>query len=547
MEQYINSLHLPTNLTVRCITSSSCLTQGDALREIDSMNLIRSDPFIMINGDVISNMNLGKAIAFHKERRRADPNAIMTVTLKEVTKHCGLRTISDDLVVAVDSSTSQIVLFDNSISETSVKLPKEVIFDHNSIDIRTDLLDCQIDICSPELLLQFSDNFDYQDIRKHFIQSEVVNWELGQHLFAYVIQSEYAARVHDPRTYDYVSRDIINRWVYPMVPDAHLLADFSYTQHNHFIYKENDVKVARSARIGKCVVLGRGTVLEEGVQVSNCVIGPNCTIKKGANLSHCHVWAGVVIESNANIVYSIIGDKCVIKEGANIGKGSLLSGGVVIGKGVQIPPFTRLSSKHTYCCSDDEMDSDSDESASGDSENDTAATLNRYPYDSAVVGVDGIGYVWKFDADDLGADFGLDEDGDEELDNDDEDRGTSKAHMFPSGNGKVEALWATSMGCDDQEAWKNRLWTTMDAPVEEEDSDDDSDSEDDDAMGRGDNGNMHDSREGVYTVDPFQVSVSEWIVTGHEQNDSADNLLLEIKGLKFAQNKVGPTKCSCFL
>ena len=188
MEEYIAGLHLPANLSVRCITSTACLTQGDALREIDAMNLIRSDPFIMINGDVISNMNLSKAISFHQERRRADPNAIMTVVMKEVTKHTGLRTIADDLVVAVDSNTSQIVLFDNTISAREVKLPKEVIFDHNSIDIRTDLLDCQIDICSPELLLQFSDNFDYQDIRKHFIQSEVVNWELGQHLFAYVIQ-----------------------------------------------------------------------------------------------------------------------------------------------------------------------------------------------------------------------------------------------------------------------------------------------------------------------------------------------------------------------
>mmetsp|Transcript_23428 Transcript_23428/g.39739 ORF Transcript_23428/g.39739 Transcript_23428/m.39739 type:complete len:780 (+) Transcript_23428:64-2403(+) len=531
MEQYINSLHLPTNLNVRCITSSSCLTQGDALREIDSMNLIRSDPFIMINGDVISNMNLSKAIAFHKERRRADPNAIMTLTMKEVTKHSGLRSISDDLVVAVDSNTSQIVLFDNSISETAVQLPKEVIFDHNSIDIRTDLLDCQIDICSPELLLQFSDNFDYQDIRKHFIQSEVVNWELGQHLFAYVIQSEYAARVHDPRTYDNVSRDVISRWVYPMVPDAHLLADFSYTQHKHFIYKENNVKVARSARVGKCVVLGRGTVLEEGVQVSNCVIGPNCTIKKGAQLSHCHLWENVVVESNVNIVYSIVGDRCVLKEGACIGRGSLLSGGVVIGKGVEIPPYSRLSSKHVTSCSDDD-ESDSDES-SGDSEGDTKSL--RHPYDSDVVGSDGVGYLWKFDGDEVAAEFGFDEDSDDDLDNDDNGTAT-RAHMLPTGSERVEALWATSMGCKEQEAWKHHLWSTMEAPVEEEDSDEESESDGDEQEGgmntsRGDDGKME------YAVDPFTVSVSEWIVTGHEQNDSADNLLLEIKGLKFAQNK----------
>ena len=28
------------------------------------------------------------------------------------------------------------------------------------------LLDCHVDVCSPEVLFAFSDNFDYQDIRK---------------------------------------------------------------------------------------------------------------------------------------------------------------------------------------------------------------------------------------------------------------------------------------------------------------------------------------------------------------------------------------------
>jgi translation initiation factor eIF-2B subunit epsilon len=55
--------------------------------------------------------------------------------------------------------------------------------------IRTDLLDCNVDICSPEMMLQFSDNFDYQDIRKDFIKNEVVNWELGMHVYGYILNS----------------------------------------------------------------------------------------------------------------------------------------------------------------------------------------------------------------------------------------------------------------------------------------------------------------------------------------------------------------------
>lgn len=62
IQRYVNGSKWPSTITVRCINSASCLSAGDALRELDSLGLIRSDPFILISGDVISNMDLKKAI-----------------------------------------------------------------------------------------------------------------------------------------------------------------------------------------------------------------------------------------------------------------------------------------------------------------------------------------------------------------------------------------------------------------------------------------------------------------------------------------------------
>lgn len=189
IQDFINGLKLPSNLTVKCIFSRACLSQGDALRELDALGMVRSDPFILINGDVISNMDLKKAIAFHKSRRQEDGNCIMTCVLKQVQQRgAGVRPLSDDLVVGMDRHSGQLLLFDSDVSQSSVSVPAEIFVEHPGLVLRTDLLDCQIDICSPELLLQFSDNFDYQDIRKHFIKNEVVNWELGEHLYGYIIQ-----------------------------------------------------------------------------------------------------------------------------------------------------------------------------------------------------------------------------------------------------------------------------------------------------------------------------------------------------------------------
>jgi len=39
--------------------------------------------------------------------------------------------------------------------------------------LRSDLLDCHVDICSPEVLWRFSENFDYLELRKGFLASEV--------------------------------------------------------------------------------------------------------------------------------------------------------------------------------------------------------------------------------------------------------------------------------------------------------------------------------------------------------------------------------------
>lgn len=162
VQAYINNSKWPSSIAVRCITSTACLSAGDALRELDSMGVIRSDPFILISGDVISNMDLQKAIKFHKEKRKSDNNAIMTVVLKRVQRTAGVKPVMDDLIVALDRNTSQLLFYEDSVQNDTMSIPREIMEEHPGLICRSDLLDCHVDICSPELLLQFSDNFDYQ-------------------------------------------------------------------------------------------------------------------------------------------------------------------------------------------------------------------------------------------------------------------------------------------------------------------------------------------------------------------------------------------------
>lgn len=51
--------------TVTPVISEGCMSMGDALRDIDAKNVIRSD-FILIYGDVVSNIKLQSILEDHK-------------------------------------------------------------------------------------------------------------------------------------------------------------------------------------------------------------------------------------------------------------------------------------------------------------------------------------------------------------------------------------------------------------------------------------------------------------------------------------------------
>jgi hypothetical protein len=63
-----------------------------------------------------------------------------------------------------------------------------------------------------------------------------------------VIDGEYAARVRDLNTYKAVSRDIINRWVHPLVPDNNFLGISTYRHHRGAVYQEQGTSIHRYAQ-----------------------------------------------------------------------------------------------------------------------------------------------------------------------------------------------------------------------------------------------------------------------------------------------------------
>lgn len=357
-----------TNFIVTAIESNDCVSAGDALRLIDQRNVVRGD-FVLLSGDTVSNMSLRQALQEHKERRRKDKLSVMTMVVKH-TKPSAVthqnRLGNDELLLGVDPETKQLLYYEDKKdygkshqSSGNIILDQSIVTDRSAVQLYNDRQDCFIDICSPEVLLLFTDNFDYQQLRRDFVKGLLSDEVMGYKIFTYEIHSEYAARIDNFRGYDAVSKDILHRWTYPMVPDIPFSRNGPPIRLDcQGIYKVAGVVQSRSATIGGTTLLGEGTRIGDCCNITDSVIGQGCTIGANVLVQGCYIWNNVTIQDNASLKYAIVCDGAVVKEGAVLEPGVILSFNVVIGQNFTVPSYSKISliTQPTEEASDEELE-----------------------------------------------------------------------------------------------------------------------------------------------------------------------------------------------
>ena len=478
----------PTNKQTTT-TTTNYDTNISALRELDRQNVIKSDPFILMQGDVISNVDLQCAMSRHVERRTKDASAIMTILLQDVGgwgldtasiddyedaiddnyimmgeeekkkeenennhNNCHhqcyshhippLRSSTDDLLLALDTTHSnRILLWDDHTSRNNNKYASipTIFFQENSstITLTRNYHDVGIDICSPDILARFSDEFDYRELRSQFVSNCVAEEEAGLQsgrIYAHTLErGEYAGRpLGDMRRYHQVSMDLLRRWCYPLVPDNHhyhhhhrqsgsgnAVADATganYVCERHFVYRDVGGMHAGSSRnrmsshIGRTtkllgsLLLGPNYTIGERCTLQRSVLGPNCTLKDDVTIMDSHIWGNCIIENGASLSGVIVCEGAIIRQGAILERGCVVGVGCIVGADVRLKEFTRIT------CAAAEVEDDDDywkSSSSSEEEEENSAdvdykasTMNTTTASSDaitnhdVVGKDGIGRVY---------------------------------------------------------------------------------------------------------------------------------------------------------
>ncbi|XP_004079082.1 translation initiation factor eIF-2B subunit epsilon [Oryzias latipes] len=467
--------------TVHIITSELYRSLGDVLRDVDAKSLVRSD-FVLVYGDVVSNIDMSQALQEHRQRRKMEKNiSVMTMMFKESSPGHRSRCEEDDVIVAVDSKSQQILHYQKTQGLRKLQFPMNIFHcGTDEFEIRHDLLDCHISICSPQVAELFTDNFDYQT-RDDFVRGILVNEEiLGNQIHMHVTTDGYGVRVSNLLMYDSVSSDFVRRWVYPLTPESNFTDRegqiCTYSRHN--VYRGSGVSLGHGSQMEENVLIDRDTSIGANCSISNSVIGNNCTIGDNVILDHAYIWNDVHIASNVVIRQSVVCDKVQVKQGVTLDKQCVLAYNVVIGPNVSLPEGTVVSMHHP----EEEEEEDDDEFLSDDAQVDQGKDKTKQKvFNPAEVGAEGKGYIWR----------------------------------------------ASSLDDTEEEELSHCLWGLVLKPDPESDSEDsEPDGPDDPVIPSPE---MDD-------VKVFQLEVLGTLQRGLEENISCDNLVLEINSLKYAYN-----------
>ncbi|KAJ4406634.1 translation initiation factor eIF-2B epsilon subunit, GEF [Gnomoniopsis sp. IMI 355080] len=331
--------------SVDMIRVSDASSVGDFLRDLDIKGLCSGD-FILVHGDCVANISLDAALAKHKARREANREAVMTIVLRENGSQQN-RTTAKGItpIFAIEATTGRCLHYEemNPLQSDHYAMLDPSIFEHEAVEIRTDFIDPGIDICTPDALALWSESFDYELPRKNFLHGVLKDWELnGKFIYTEVVSEGYAARANNLQMYDSVTRDILDRHTFPLVPDSDMIQGHSYVIQKDNVVREKGVEFESDTTITKSI-FGSRTSVGSGSRISNSVVGRRCFIGQNVKIEDSYIWDDATVEDGSVITRSVIGGSATVGKNCKIEAGSLVSFDVMISDNITIPPATVLS------------------------------------------------------------------------------------------------------------------------------------------------------------------------------------------------------------
>ena len=263
-------------------------------------------PFVVVNGDVLTGMDLAEAIRIHKA---SDALATITLTSVEDPTAYGLVEVDHDMVV------------------------RRFIEKPAADEVTTNLVNAGVYVIEPEVLGMIPAGREVSIEREIFPDLQA-RGRLRAH-----VSSSYWRDIGTPRSYLAASNDVLSGAV--------------GTTGRAFEY----MNVGEDARCGKNVKLLPPLSVAEGCDISDLAtiggrssIGRNCRVGRGAVVEGSILLDGAEVEAGAVVRGSVIGRNArvgrgaivrglsVLGAGCIVGEGNVLDQGIRVNPGVVLPP-----------------------------------------------------------------------------------------------------------------------------------------------------------------------------------------------------------------
>ncbi|HEY5672747.1 MAG TPA: mannose-1-phosphate guanyltransferase [Malonomonas sp.] len=249
--------------------------------------------FMIISGDLLTDFDLGAAIAFHKEKQ-----AQATLTLTPVP---------DPLQFGV--------VITNPEGEITKFLEKP-----DWGEVFSDTINTGIYILEPEVLdlIPEGENRDWsKDVFPLMLERKAP-------LYGCTLKG-YWQDIGNTDAYLETSKDILSGKASVNIEERPLSG-----QKGLYLGAEATANPDSLAMLEGTVILGDNTRLIGAPKLKNCIIGRNCVIEEGAQLENTVLWDNVYVKANAKITDAVLG------QNVRIGTGATIKAGVVVGDGSNV-------------------------------------------------------------------------------------------------------------------------------------------------------------------------------------------------------------------
>ncbi len=257
--------------------------------------------FVVFSGDVLTDINLGKALSFHKQK-----GAAATIVLTQVTN-------PTDYGIVITEKSGRIKKF----------LEKPAWG-----EVFSDTINSGIYILEPDVLKHVKTDMEF-DFSKHLFPALL---ELGEPLFGYAADG-YWCDIGNPIQYLQANYDALQGRLKVEIPG----------RETNGVWLGEGAEIEDYVEIKEPAIIGNRARIREKASIGSfSIIGNGVTVDEKASIKRAVVWDNTVIGPRADLVGCIVGEKCSIRDAAIILEGAVTGDECLIGRGATVKSGIRI-------------------------------------------------------------------------------------------------------------------------------------------------------------------------------------------------------------